>query len=61
MGDTELLDTLDEIHQVPYPTFSAVNSTDTFWIGHFEGWRVPDPTDSTIYPTIRDAIREMIR
>ncbi len=60
MGDTELLDTLDEIHQVPYPTFSA-GSDGSLWSARFEGWRVPDPTDNTIYPTLRDAIREMIR
>jgi hypothetical protein len=61
MSDTELLNALDEIHQVPYPTFSAEKTPESFWSGHFEGWRVPDPTDTTIYPTIREAIKEMIR
>lgn len=59
MTDTELLDALDEIHQAPYPAFSATGS-DLFWSAKFEGWHNPDPSDEAIYPTIRDAIKGMV-
>jgi hypothetical protein len=60
MTDTELLDSLDEIRQVPYPTFSA-RENESFWSARFEGWHTPDPHDTTIYPTVRKAIEAMIK
>jgi hypothetical protein len=60
MTDTELLDALDEIHQVPYPTFSARENS-SLWSAKFEGWHSPDPSDTNIYPSIRDAIRSMVQ
>lgn len=61
MTDTDLLDIIDEIHQVPYPSFSAVSDKTCSWASRFEGWRITDPTDQSLYPTIRDAIMAMVK
>ena len=62
MTDTDLLDILDEIQQVPYPSFIAASDQNCSWASKkFEGWRIFDTSDRTLYPTIRDAIMAMVK
>ena len=61
MTDSYLLDALDEVHQAPYPVFSSAVESESFWSSRFDGWRSSDPTDLTLYPTIREAIEGMIQ
>ena len=61
MNDTDLLDSLDQLKQAPFPHFSAKRGDKNEWISDFKGWQVPDLEDRQVYPTFREALRAMVK